>query len=324
MTAPYPAWLKHPPRHWKPGTLDRDALHASADALVAEPGFDQARLEFIEQWLWSFDFHPATQRALRDTPQYLLMVFCLYLHHRRDRARSSSGITLTALLGLYAHGSTQRVFASPSRVKVMLDRARHAGLLRDAHVLAGQSIDRRVRRLEPTQLAWQIFGRWIVAFLRGAARLLAPPMPLSARTELDPELIGEVFAHRIDAYLQDHFVLTERFQPVQVFMLRDHGYQVFLRLMQTVRHAGAERVAQAPVAELAAHLDVARGTVRNVLTQAQDAGHLAFTRGGSRVVLAPPFFAMAQRWIALEMVWMHGLACCVLGRTASAAAEPVR
>jgi hypothetical protein len=308
----HPSWLNHHPQDWQPGTLDRDALHASADALVADPRFAQTRIEFIEQWLWSFDAHPVTQRVVRDTPLYLLLVFALFLHHRRDPVRSSSGITLTALRGLYAHGTSQRVFASPSRVRDMLQRAEHAGLLEPARATPGRSIDRRVRRLEPTPLAWQIFGRWIVAFLRGSARMLRPPVPVDEHTVLDEQAVGAVFCHRIAAYLHDRFVLTERCAPVQEFMLRDHGYLVFLRLMHTVRAEGGRYVARAPVGELAERFEVARATVRNVLAQAQAAGQLEYERGGLRVVLSPAFHAVAQRWLALEMVWMHGLACCAL------------
>lgn len=301
-----PAWLNAHPRNWQAGTLDRDGLHAAALALTNHPQFDQVRVEFITQFLHSFDGHAVMRRVTRGIPLYFLVIFSFYLHHNKDPAAPGSGVTLTALQELFARGSaglgSKVIFASPTKVKDMLAHSRLQGLFRDS----AHSVDKRIRLLEPTALLTDAFADWILGYLRGSALLLTPPVSLLPHS-LSPALTHTLFSYRVRAYMQDGFTTTERFATVRQFMTREHGYSVFLRLMQTVRLEGGQYVATAPTSELATYRSIARATVRNTLAEAQAAGHLQTERGGNRVVLTQAFYDMAQHWFAVEMLWMHSL-----------------
>jgi hypothetical protein len=303
--SPLPTWLNTHPRDWRAGTLDRDAFHAAALALTQQPHFDQARVEFITQFLHSFDGHEVMRSVQRSAPTYFLIIFGFYLHHKRRPAEPGSGVTLSALQELFARGSAKHVFASPTRVKDMLAHARLRGMFRTAPPDPLRPVDKRIRLLEPTELLTDAFGDWILGYLRGSASLLKPPLDLTG--PLDAPLVHTLFSYRVQAYLHDGFTTTERFEVVRQFMMHNHGYSVFLRLMQTVRLEDGHRVATAPASELASYRGIARATVRNTLAEAQAAGHLHAERGGQRIVLSPEFFATAQHWFAVEMLWMHSL-----------------
>ncbi len=305
-----PAWLTMHPRGWQPGTLNREALYAQAAQLQAHPLFDQARQSFINHWLRNFE-NPTIKRVVRNTPLYMLLVFAMYLHHRRNPQVPASGVTLSGLQELFTHPKAPRVFASASRVKGMLAHARLQGMLRSVPDAPGLRLDRRARPLQPTEQLTQAFTQWVLGFLQGSALVLPPPVALAADA-LTPELVYEVFSYRIAAFIQDSFSLAERCQSVQKFGMRDHAYPVFLRLMQTVQTVNGQHVASAPIGQLAQDWGVARATLRNALADAQADGHLVSERGGARVVLAPAFYATGQLWIALEMLYMHGLVCAAL------------
>lgn len=301
-----PTWLNTHPRNWQPGALDRDGLHADALALTSHPQFDQARVEFITQFLHSFDSHAVMGRVQRSIPLYFLVIFSFYLHHNKDPAVHASGMSLTALQELFARGAAgtegKVVFASPTRVKDMLAHSRLQGMFR----IAPSGSDKRIRLLEPTELLTNAFSDWILGYLRGSALLMPPPVSLLPKS-VSPALTHTLFSYRVRAYMQDGFTTTERFATVRQFMMRDHGYSAFLRLMQTVRLEDGQYIATAPTSELATYRGIARATVRNTLAEAQAAGHLQTERGGNRVVLSKAFYDMAQHWFALEMLWMHSL-----------------
>lgn len=311
-----PNWLTTHPRHWQPGTLDREALYAQAAALQAHPLFDQACQSFIAHWLRNFE-NPLLKRVVRNTPLYLLMVFAMYLHHRRDPALPASGVTLSGLQELFAHPKAPRVFASASRIKGMLAHARLQGMLRSVPLTAGAvgapsaKLDRRARPLEPTERLDETYSRWIWGFMAGSALVL--PMPVGLQAEaITPALVHEVFSYRIAGFIEDSFSLSERCQSIQKFGMRDHAYPVFLHLMQTLQRIDGQLVASAPIGELAQTWGVARATLRNALADAQADGHLVSERGGASVVLAPDFYATGQLWLALEMLYMHGLVSAAL------------
>jgi hypothetical protein len=309
-----PAWLLNNPEDWRPGTLDTDRLHADAAELQKHPSFDEARIEFITHFLQGFDAHPVTRRVMRNLPLYMLMIFSLYLHHLRNPAQPDTGITAVGLQALFSRGSASQVFASPTRVKDMLSHARLAGLLRSVPLPLHGGGDSRKRPLEPTQLLMDGFSEWILGYLRGSSLLLPAPFSLAAGS-LSQESISTLFSYRVQAYVHDGFTSSERFGLVRQFMMRDHGYSVFLQMMKSVRDEGGEYVANVSASDVSRYRGISRATVRNALADAEAAGHLRTERGGTRVVLAYDFYHMAQHWFAVEMLWMHGLACAVVQNT---------
>jgi hypothetical protein len=299
------AWLRTDAKQWQAGTLDRDGLHAAAVELATRPAHVEAARSLATHLLAFLDDVPVAKRVVHDTPIYLLLVFCMVLHARRDPAKPASGITLKALRTLFASRGAGRSFAGDSHIRDMLAWARLRGLLQYVQAAAGASVDRRVRPLEPTALLVGLFQHWARAFLRGCAPALVPALPPEPLPP--PPVVYEVLCYRIDAYLHDRFVLTERFPLIQGFMLHKHGYHVFLSLMAALRPGQGEASAAISVSGLAQRFQVARGTIRNTLDLAQESGHLVLDGDEGVVRITPAFLHLSLRWMAMEATWMHGL-----------------
>lgn len=297
------AWLRADPGEWPPGTLDRERLYAAAQQLAGQADHAQAARKLAAEVLRSLEEVPVAKRVVHDTPIYILLVFCMYLHHVRDRADPRSGVTLKALRTLFgARGNDS--FAGDSHIRDMLAWCRNRGLLQQV-VPAQATGDRRVRPLEPTPLLVDMFQHWVRAFLRGSADVLLPPVPPDGLPA--PELVYEVLACRIRCHVRENFTPTERFPVIQEFMLRKHGYHVFLALVEAMRPDGQGASAPVTVSALAQRFEIARATVRNALGPAEQRGLLALRGADGAVHLAPGFVQLALQWMAFEATYMHGI-----------------
>lgn len=298
------AWLRADPRQWPPGTLDRDQLYAAARHLAEHPAHPRAARSLASEVLLFLDECAVAKRVVHDTPIYILLVFCMYLHHQRDASDPASGVTLKAVRTLYAARGQDKSFAGDSHIRDMLAWCRHRGLLQYAP-RQGTAGDKRVRPLEPTPLLVDMFQQWVRAFLRGNAEVLAPPLPPEQLPP--PEVVYEVLSYRIRCYARENFTPTERFPLIQEFMLHKHGYHVFLSLVAAMRPEGPGASAPVSVSGLARHFDVARGTVRNALEPAHAQGLLELHGEDGAVRLTPAFVQLALQWMAFEATYMHGL-----------------
>lgn len=306
MTDWQPRWLKHPPHRWQPGTLDRAALDAAATALAQGPGFDALARRFAERWLGTLDAHPELRAVFRNSARYLLLVQCVVLHHRRDAADPRSGPTPTALLDFYAHTLRGKLAVSRSQVQAMVAHARLLALLQAAETAA----DRRLQPLRPTPKLQRILQDWVAGFLQAAwgepaLRLPAPPQAMAAQ----PGLVGEMFSYRMAALREDRFVLWEAAPGMRWVLAHDYGYRAFLHLLQASRpQPDGTALVPLTTAELAARAGVARGTVRQLLAGAAAQGWFEAGAPPRHWRLSAEGVRMARHWVALELLWMHGLA----------------
>jgi hypothetical protein len=297
-------WLHSHPAHWRPGTLDRDALHAAAAALRGEPGFEGAVRHFAAEWLDAFAANHALRAVMRNAPRYLLLIACLRLHHLRDPADPTSGITPGRVLAFYEAAGRPLVTAGASRVKVMLAHARAAGMLQPMPGLAGT----RHVVLQPTPRLEQAMAAWVEAFLRGLSPMLPLPAPPAQMATL-PGLVGELFTYRTSGVVHDRFNLNERVPPLRRLMDRERGYLVFLELMrELVLQAGGSASALATAQGLAQRTGLSRGTVRTMLLEGEHEGWWQRAASGPALLLQPAFVDHALLWMGLEFVWMQGLA----------------
>lgn len=305
-----PRWLHDDPAHWRPGTLDRAALQADAAALAGRPGFDALAQRFARHWLATHEAHPALRAVMRNTPRYLALVCCLVLHHRRDPADPRSGITPGRVLDFFDQTARGAIDSGAWRVKSMLAHATARGLLRP---VAGPG-DARFRPMEPAPAMQLAMCQWVLGFLRAAEGVLPMPADPPALVAV-PRLVGEVFSYRLAALNEDRFVLTEGMTAMRWVMQRDNGYSVFLRMLEAMQRApdGSAHVPLQPT-ELAARAGVARATVRNLLADARAQGWLDDATPGIGLRLQPEPLRAGLHWIALELVWMHGLACAAWAR----------
>jgi hypothetical protein len=300
---PAPQWLRGDPATWAPNTLDRPRLYAAVDDMAHQPGFTTLAQAVAREVLACLDDSPVAMRVVRDMPMYLLLVCCMRLHHGRDAANPRSGVTLANLREVYSRGGT-RNYASDTHLRDMLAWARLRGLLRPAATAA----DARVRRLEPTELMVDMFRQWVNAFVRAGAVTLPPAATERGLPRAD--MVCEVLSYRMAAYGVDGFVANESFPLIQALMQRRHGYHVFLALLADVpAQAGEAGAVTLPLSlsTLAQRFQVARGTIRNTLSLAEESGLLTYDGARETVLLHPAFHALAHSWMALEITWMAGL-----------------
>jgi hypothetical protein len=226
----------------------------------------------------------------------------MYLHHRRGL--DEPGVTYTRIQELYARGSNAGgVLASPTRVKAMLGFAKMAGQLREL-----ESPDRRVKLLEPTEKMIAPALHWLENYLNAVAQaipLVKSPQELAAL----PGFLGELMTYSVLAYIHDRFGLSEEFPAVHFFLSRENGYMTLMEIIRTLRFEEGEWRAQAPSVSLAKRFSMARSTVRSLLEKSEAQGWLTTsTRGGHNLTLSDEFAILCQRWVALELTWMAGLA----------------
>lgn len=309
-----PPWLRHPPHRWQAGTLDRAALVATAQALAGRPDFLEVAQRFARCWLAAQQADPALRAVFRNTPRYLMLVASLVLHHERDRNDPLSGITPARMRSLFAQGHTGPAAAGDSQVKAMLAHARLNGLLE-----AGPAPDdRRYQPLVPTLRLQHIFQQWVGAFLQAMHDQAAWPLPAAGSDIVAvPGLVPEVFSYRLQALRADRFVLIEPMAAELRWVLQhDHGYRVFLHAVEQLQgQPDGSALVAISASTLAARAGVARGTVRNLLHDAEQQGW--FAPAGQAPALrrwSAPQVNAALLWIALELEWMHGLTCAAWGR----------
>jgi hypothetical protein len=310
-----PQWLTCPPHQWRTGALDRPALYDSIDQLRLSPDFQRACTGFTENMLASYESNWLLNRLAREIPRFALMGFVMYLHHRRGL--DEPGVTYTRIQELYARGSNAGgVLASPTRVKAMLGFAEIAGQLRRV-----ESPDRRVKLLEPTEKLIAPALHWLESYLDAVAKavpLVKSPQELVAI----PELLGELMTYIVHAYIHDRFGLSEEFPSVHFFLSRENGYMTLMEIIRTLRFEEGEWRAQAPSVVLAKRFSIARSTVRSLLAKSEEQGWLTtHTRGGHKIILSDDFATLCYRWVALELVWMGGLANAAAVRLDSSAAN---
>ncbi len=303
MNALLPLWLRDDPRQWRPGALDRAALNSAAAALACRPDFHVLMRRFAACWLQTQADNPELRAVFRNTQRYLLLVASVALHHRRDPADPGSGLTRGRLLDFFREVAPAT--ASAGQVKAMLAHARLHGLIEP---LPGRG-DGRVRPLQPTRLLLGTMQHWVGGFLRAMAGIDELALPASAAVLFgQPCLVPEVFSYRVAAMQYDRFVLSER-QPMLSWVLaHDGGYSVFLHMLREAEPLGdGSALVPLTAGELARRAGVSRGTVRNLLDDAAVLGWMDSRQFAAGWRLADEAMAVARHWVALELVWMHGL-----------------
>lgn len=308
MTPRRPVWLNDDPRHWRPGTLDRAGLNAEAAALARRADFHFLMQRFAACWLQTQADHPELRAVFRNTQRYLLLIASLVLDHRRNPADPASALTARRLLQFFEEVAGPFAPASAGQVKAMLAHAR----LHELVCPAPMGGDRRQHPLQPTERLHRTMRQWVGGFLRAMTGIDELRLPDHADALLDrPGLVPEMFAYRLAAMQHDRFVLFECQPMLRWVLAHDGGYRVFLNLVRVAEPMpGGGAIVRLSAGELAHRGSVSRGTVRNLMADAAAQDWLetpAPAPVGWR--LSARGMAVARHWVALELVWMHGLVC---------------
>lgn len=313
-------WLRNDPRTWDPDTLNRPALYDAAQDLQGHPQFSAARQAFAQR-----TFHGPWElvKVMRSAPPFALLASILHLHHRREVEVHGSGVTVAGVIEIFSRGAAHGehcFLASPTRIKSIMSLICHFGGLSPVD----HSGDRRVKLLAPTDRLIEPAKRWLREFLQIVHCVL--PLPVESM-DVPNELLGEILSYNICAYADAGFILYEEYPEIRQCMAREAGYRVLMHLLSVMRtNIDGVVSASTPFERMSEQFKVARGTIRNVFSHLSCEGYLDIERGGHHVILKPHFIALCDRWIALELTWMHGMALAawrniINGRMESAGAS---
>ena len=221
-----------------------------------------------------------------------------------------SGVTVARVIEIFSRGASHGphcFLASPTRIKDLMSLISYNGGL----VPVIHSGDRRVKLLAPTEKLIDPAKRWLREFLQIVRLVL--PLQMEA-LDVSNELLGEILSYIIFAYANGGFILYEGYPEIRKCMMREAGYHVLMYLLSTM-HTQCDGIvlANTPFEKMSRQFNVARATIRNVFNNLASDGHINIERGGHHVILSPHFIELCDHWIALELVWMHGLALAAWG-----------
>lgn len=295
-----PPWLRNNPNSWNADTLDRDELRLSAYAIRQHPRFHEAKQRLSENMLEAFDNNSPVNRLLRVEADLKFVAFILSLHHTRETRNPESGATYTRLIEMFKIVQS----GSPTLIKAMLSLYRLRGYIAVKSVRKSRS-----KILMPTEKLIGALQVWLQAHL--TAIELTTPLPLPPITmAAKPEVLYLIFTYGVNAYLHNRFYLWEDFPEIKSFMCRSHGYAVLMSLIaSSYQNAAGSIFASVPSVELAKRLSISRGTIRNVLNEAQDNGWITIiSKGSHQVQISHEFADTCNDWISMELTWMGGMA----------------
>lgn len=172
--------------------------------------------------------------------------------------------------------------------------------------------DRRIRYLVPQERLVSGLRAWIAHHLRCCEALELLETGHAAKLESDHAFFG-AFVCRAGSILGRVAEHRGRFGGWSWFDGREGGGRLAMLLLRD--HLEAHPSARSPstafplrARELATRLGLSHSHVRNILSEAVQAGHLAHDAGRARVQLTPRFQADMARWLSHFLSWFADVA----------------
>lgn len=266
------------------------ALEDEARALLTHADFDRALTAFCKGMVGSYTGRRLANIGLGHTLGWLVSILIIYLDHAAPEAATSTKLSELCVAGGLAGAKAVR-----GAVRVLLS----FGLIaEEAH-----AIDRRAKRLRPTELLLDIHRENIVARL--SALEIVQPLPAPARQwGRERSVMLAFFGGNIEALAQSGFRLYDGFPEIRAFMDRACGYLILLDILNDVAPTSdGVLAATASPSAIATRFDISRTHVRKLLVMARDEGWLRLELRHDRIDLDPAFHQRLRHWIALEFVW---------------------
>ena len=295
---------------------------------------------FSPEVIARFQAHPNFAAIIRDMSQTFIELFegnrivnllsndrgrvhvghaILYLHHMRDPADPSTGLTPSRLKAFCSDNG----MCSAGRAATILTLMKMSG-----YVEAGSSVnDRRYRILVPTQKLLHIFrGRWRASF--SAVEKLAPETSTIALAAAESEDFAAVNIRILSNYFIDNVRIMNHAPALAPFTEANAGLLVMMSLF--VEHYNGERkgdgaIVRTPISALARRFGVSRAHVKQVLRNAQNAGLLRVEGGGGTFIpdaTADAIRDMFAYMLAFELHCAIGALAAVQEARKSASVRP--
>jgi DNA-binding MarR family transcriptional regulator len=266
--------------------------HHSPDDILAHPRFAEARTAFVEAVLELYEGDAFLNRLLLEAARQITFNMIVSLYFRYDEADRATWPTMRAL----KQQMTAFGLSSPRRIEDLVARLVQSGYL-ETQI---SQRDGRVRILTPTAKMIALDQDWLTALYR-PLQVMFPDPGYSEVIERDPafQRAQRLVALGFSAHGSD--ILAGN-PDIMLFMNRDAGMTILTKLVQMLDAAGGNAVEKLSYTEIGARFGVSRTHVRSLLQDAEQAGLVALSGQGGRLVeLKPAILRAFDRFIADSM-----------------------
>ncbi|WP_413991589.1 hypothetical protein ACMDCR_05695 [Labrys okinawensis] len=272
----------------------QSSIYADAQMLRAHPEFKNARNVFARRYVAVLKNSKLLTHMATDEVRQVVGVYVLDRHFSYASGDPSSGVTVSDVQAFCA----SLELAGHNRIGTLLNLLRQAGYLhqrKEAH-------DRRIKRLEVTHAA-----------IATSKRLLTPPLIALSLLEEVSDAISQMEANDtllagisqfLSRYFLTHGSLVDLIPDIRLFMSRNAGYEILLKLVSTDRpgEVRADRTVHFHYGATADYFGVSRVHVRRLLEDAEAAGYVSLHAPGGRAVEVHPSLAeLVDRFVALQL-----------------------
>ncbi len=272
--------------------LSRELLSAAAET-SRNPRFREAVRVFARHYVDTFRGNRLLNKIATGEARHLLCGHMVALHYRRDKDDPQCGIVLHRLQEFArAHD-----LCSKNGVAALVCLLKHTRYLQPVR----SDGDRRVMRLEPSDLAGDALRRFIVAFVK-ALDILNGDDSLQSRFERDKGLPQAIVANAIELYFDD-CQLLDAVPQMRIFSGREAGYEILLRLwsMYDATRAMPDRKISFPYGLVAKSFGVSRAHVRRLIESAAREGYFELrAEGGRSVEICPSLVDVVETFLSLK------------------------
>jgi len=285
--------------------------HHLPDDILAHPRFAAARTAFVEAVLGLYEGDALLNRLLLEAARQVTFNVIVSLHFRYNEDDRATWPTMRAL----KEQMTVFGLSSPRRIEDLVARLVQSGYL---ETLPSQR-DGRVRILTPTAKMISLDQDWLTALYR-PLQVMFPDPGYSEVIDRDPvfqrtqRLVALGFSGHGSQILAGN-------PDIMLFMNRDAGMTILTKFVQMLDAAGGDAVEKLSYSDIGARFGVSRTHVRALLQDAEQAGLVALSGQGGRLVeLKPAVLAAFDRFLADSMSGHDLLHRIALARMAGAAA----
>ncbi|MCK1708332.1 sugar ABC transporter substrate-binding protein [Bradyrhizobium sp. 143] len=292
-------------------------LLAMAAGIRENPRFEEALCVFARDYVEPFKGDPLLSKIATDEARHLLRGHIVFLHYRRDIGNPESGIALHRLQEF----ATMHGLCGKNRVAALIRLLRHADYLRPVR----RDGDRRVMRLEPTELARGALRKFIVAYLK-ALDALNGDESLQSRFERDDRLPEAIVANTTEMYF-DNCRILDAVPEMRLFSGRDAGFAILLRLwtMFDPTRSTTGQVVSFPYGSIAKYFGVSRAHVRRLMETAALEGYFVLHADGGRAVgIRPSLVELVKTYMSLHLALYQCAVIRVNAEVTHAASETFR
>jgi DNA-binding MarR family transcriptional regulator len=258
--------------------------HHSPEEILAHPRFAEARTAFVEAVLALYEGDAFLNRLLLEAARQVTFNLIMSMYFSHDEADRATWPTMQAL----KQQMTAFGLSSPRRIEDLVARLVQSGYLETRP----SQRDGRVRILTPTAKMTALYQPLQVMFPDPGYAEVIGRDPAFQRAQ---RLVALGFTAHGSNILAGN-------PDIMLFMNRDAGMTILTKLVQMLDAAGGDGVEELSYTEIGARFGVSRTHVRSLLQDAEQAGLVALSGQGGRLVeLKPAILRAFDRFIADSM-----------------------